>query len=121
MFIYPVHAYHLPNTLWEPVSNLLLSTFDRVRSVAYVSSNFNAARNINLDEQLYECNTIYSFHKIHSCIYNTYQKSPRMVPQALSEGMVAPSILRPSLTTPAPSQTMAPTHKTDHVLHFHKS
>ena len=32
-----------------------------------------------------------------------------MVPIALSEGMVAPSILRPSKTTLAPSQTMAQT------------
>jgi len=31
-----------------------------------------------------------------------------MVPQALSVGMVAPNILRPSNTAPAPSQTIAP-------------
>jgi hypothetical protein len=31
-----------------------------------------------------------------------------MVPQALSEGMVAPSILCPSFTTLAPSQTILP-------------
>lgn len=36
------------------------------------------------------------------------QKSPRMVPHALSVGMVAPSIFLPSLTALAPSQTIAP-------------
>jgi hypothetical protein len=35
--------------------------------------------------------------------------SPRIVPISESEGFVAPSILRPSDTTPAPSHTIATT------------
>ena len=34
------------------------------------------------------------------------QKSPRMVPMADSDGLVAPSILRPSSTTFTPVHTM---------------
>lgn len=47
-------------------------------------------------------------HRTHSM-----QKSPRIVPMADSEGLVAPSILRPSSTTFTPSHTMHTTGPDD--------
>lgn len=82
--------------LWlEPESDLLLGVLDGVGTVADVASNIDAA--------LCQCPR----SRLLDAVYKTYAKSPRIVPGAEANGLVAPRRTRPVLTASLPSQTMA--------------